>query len=291
MLFACYFIRGYVMKKAVTRQKWARYVQTILLGLAMAGLLLFSGVHLFGIQGLLLLIIAAVISLLFFTRSGPIPIPANAVKLERNDNPKLHTILDDLCSKAHLGARPTLMLMRGMQINAATIMNQNQAAIILTRNLLHTLSTREIKGVLAHEIGHIKQHDLALFYFIEILRRITSFIARFGWIMILFFFPFLYISGIKLTIGSLLLLLSLPIFSLLIQLALLRTREFSADLNAVELTDDPEALAAALQKIDYQQKKLLSYFIPLPKQNDNSIFKTHPATAERVQRLLSLKKN
>jgi heat shock protein HtpX len=279
------------MKKAVTRQKWARYVQTILLGLTMAALLFFSGIHLFGMQGLLLLIISAVISLLFFAQSGPVPVPAHAVKIDKNDSPELYKILDNLCSKAHLTEQPTLMIMPGMQMNAATIMNQNGAAIILTRGLLHTLSTRELRGVLAHEIGHIKQYDLVLFYFIEILRKITSFIARFGWIMILFFFPFLYISGIKLTLGSLLLLISLPFFSLLIQLALLRTREFSADLNAVELTGDPEALATALQKIDYQQKKLLSYFIPLPQNNDNSIFKTHPATAERVQRLLSLKKD
>jgi heat shock protein HtpX len=279
------------MKKAVARQKWARYVQTILLGLIMAALLLFSGIHLFGMQGLLLLIISAVISLLFFAQSGPIPVPVHAVKINKNDSPELYKILDNLCSKAHLTEQPTLMIMPGMQMNAATIMNQNGAAIILTRGLLHTLSTRELRGVLAHEIGHIKQHDLVLFYFIEILRKITSFIARFGWIMILFFFPFLYISGIKLTLGSLLLLISLPFFSLLIQLALLRTREFSADLNAVELTGDPEALATALQKIDYQQKKLLSYFIPLPQNNNNSIFKTHPATAERVQRLLSLKKD
>ncbi|MBN1798806.1 MAG: M48 family metalloprotease [Spirochaetales bacterium] len=278
------------MKKEITRQKWARYVQTILLTLIMAGLLIFSGIQLFGIQGLLFLIVLAVTSLLFFVQAGPLPLPANARKIDYNDSPQLYEIIKELSAKAHLAQKPTLMLMRGMQMNAATIMNQNGASIILSSALVHSLSDRELKGVLAHEIGHIKQHDLSLYFLIEILRRITSFIARFGWIMLLFFFPFLYMTGMRFTLGSLLLLLSLPFFSLLIQLALLRTREFSADLNAVELTGDPEALAQALQKIDYQQKKLLSYFIPLPQNNDNSIFKTHPATAERVRRLLTLKK-
>ncbi len=278
------------MKKAITRQKWARYLQTFLLSLIMAGLLLFSGIQLFGAQGLLMLIILAVISILFFVQSGPIPIPVNARKINDDDSPELHRILAELSTRARLAENPTLLLLRGMQMNAATIMNQNGASIILTSGLVQTLSAQELRGVLAHEIGHIKQHDLTLFYFIEILRRITSFIARFGWIMILFFFPFLYVSGIRLTLGSLLLLISLPFFSLLIQLALLRTREFSADLNAVELTGDPEGLASALQKIDYQQKRLLSYFIPLPQNNDSSIFKTHPATEERVKRLLELKK-
>ncbi|MEJ2663200.1 MAG: M48 family metalloprotease [Spirochaetia bacterium] len=277
------------MKPSLTRQKWLRYIQTILLSLIMIGLLVVSGIELFGKQGLLLLTIFAVVIILFFYQAKPARIPPNLHVLNNNDNPILYSVLGSLSKQAHLAVKPTLLLLPELQMNAATIMNQKQPAIVLTSGLLQRLSERELRGVLAHEIGHIKQDDHTLFLFIEIVRRITSFIARFGWIMILFFFPFLYISGIRFTLASLVLLLALPFLSLLIQLALLRTREFAADLNAVELTGDPEGLASALQKIDYQQKRLLSYFIPLPDNRNSSIFKTHPATEERIKRLLELK--
>jgi heat shock protein HtpX len=277
------------MKPSIRRQKWLRYFQTILLSLLMIGLLVLGGFELFGKQGLLLLGVITVISVVFFLQARPMQIPANLIGLDYNDNPELHNILYDLAARAGLKVRPTLLLLPETQMNAATIMAGKQAAIVLTSGIVQRLTARELTGVLAHEIGHIKQDDLTLFVFIEIVRRITSFLARFGWIMILFFFPFLYISGIRLTFGSLLLLLALPFFSLFIQLALLRTREFAADLSAVELTGDPGGLAAALQKIDFQQKTLISYFLPVPENRENSLFKTHPATAERVRRLLELK--
>ncbi len=277
------------MKPSIKRQKWLRYFQTILLSLLMIGLLVLGGIELFGKQGLILLGVITVISAVFFLQARPVELPGNLISLDYNDNPELYTILYDLAARAGLRARPVLLLLPETQMNAATIMAGKKAAIVLTSGLVQRLAPRELKGVLAHEIGHIKQDDLTLFVFIEIVRRITSFIARFGWIMILFFFPFLYISGINITFGSLLLLLALPFFSLFIQLALLRTREFAADLSAVELTGDPEGLAAALQKIDFQQRTLLSYFLPVPENRDSSLFKTHPATAERIRRLLELK--
>jgi heat shock protein HtpX len=277
------------MKQAIIWQKWLRYLQSLFLSLIMLGLLFLGGFELFGREGLLVLAILFIIFIVFLFQAKPLAVPVNAKSINYLDNPELYNIVFELFKQAHLAGKPKIYLLPSLQMNAATIGNKTQPSIILTLGLVQGLSAQELKGVLAHEISHIKQDDLTFFFFIESMRQITSFLARFGWIMILFFFPLLYVSGSGFSIWSLLLFLALPFLSLLVQLALLRIREFSADLAAVELTGDPQSLATALQKIDYQQKKLLSYFLPLRENKNTSLFKTHPVTAERVRRLMELK--
>ena len=100
--------------------------------------------------------------------------------------------------------------------------------------------------------------------------------------------PFFLLGGGAFPLTLFAVLLGSPLLSAILQLALFRTREFSADLGAVELTRDPAGLASALGKIDRPDNGLLSWLVPLPRREASPLFRTHPATGERVRRLLAL---
>lgn len=218
-------------------------------------------------------------------------LPFEAVRISRWDYPEAWDITGDLAREAGLEKMPELYMMPSQMLNAMSLGTEERPRIILTSALLANLSTRELAGVIAHEIAHIKNKDIKLFRFAFMLQEFTSFVAQLGWIITLFT-PFWLFSYNPLVMFFPLFLLSLPIVSNLVSLALQRTREFGADLTAAELTADPEGLASALYKISIPTRRLMSVLFPFSRTDEDkfSIFMSHPSTKERIERLLSLKR-
>lgn len=193
--------------------------------------------------------------------------------------------------------RPKVYVMETEQPNAfATGRNPENAAVAATMGLLRMLDRREIRGVMAHELAHVKNHDTLTMTITATLAGAISSLANFA----LFFGgndrerP----GGI---IGTIALMILAPMAAALVQMAISRGREYEADKGGAEISGDPQALASALQKIEAYAHGIVNVtaernpatgqmFIinPLNGHGADNLFSTHPATANRVAALMKL---
>jgi heat shock protein HtpX len=183
---------------------------------------------------------------------------------------------------------PAVYVLRAPVLNAATLGSVQRPLLVVTPMLVRALSTRELTGVLAHEVSHIRHRDLTFFRIVELVGTITIVVSRVGWLMLLLYLPLTLGSSATVPFSVVLVLLAAPVASVMLQLGLSRSREYAADLGAVELTEDPAALASALEKIDNLGKSYLQQMLPVPRRRESSVFRTHPSTDRRVERLEEL---
>ena len=224
---------------------------------------------------------------------------ARAQLVERHEFPEYHKVVEDLAARAKL-PKPRLYVTPNPQPNAfATGRNPENAAVAITAGLIEHLSWTEIKGVLAHELMHIRNRDILIGSVAAAVAMAITLVARFA------FFAALFTGGSDRDRGGghpLVLLATMilaPIAAALVQSAISRTREFKADRTAAQLLGDGEPLARALEKLDRVGRRIptpvareqASHYIvnPLAGQRVEfaGMFSTHPATEERVRRLRS----
>jgi heat shock protein HtpX len=212
-----------------------------------------------------------------------------ARRLTAADAPVLFQIVDTLAQRAELSVTPRLYYIPSAMMNAFTVGQLPNAAIGVTDGLLRRLTQRELLGVLAHEISHIVHRDTWVMGLADVVSRTTSLCATAGQILLIIAVPSMLLSSYHPPWLLILLLLIAPTLSSLLQLALSRTREFDADLEAARLTGDPDGLAAALAKFErYQHGFLERILMPGRHLPDPSLLRTHPTTAERIERLRTL---
>ena len=215
--------------------------------------------------------------------------------------PELYDMVAELVKKADL-PMPKLCIVPTQTPNAfATGRDPNHAAVAVTQGIMEILDKDELAGVIAHELTHIKNRDTltqavagTLGGAVTFLGRMLSFGAMYG--------PVNRDSrqGGN-PIGVLILVVLAPISASLIQMAISRTREFSADRGSAEITGNPLALASALQKLELVGKQIPMNgnpaFEPVLIMNPfsggglQSLFRTHPPTEERVRQLQEIAKN
>lgn len=214
---------------------------------------------------------------------------------------KLVHILDALMLSAGLKYRPKLYVMDEAQPNAfATGRNQKNSIICVTTGLLEKLDYYELEGVLAHEMGHIKNYDILLSAIVTVLVGLVVMVAD---IFSRSAFRFHdrdndSSSNIFAIVIGLILLIISPILSKLMQLAISRKREFLADATAIEITRNPQGLISALRKLDASTEDLQNinkatahmYIVnPLKatqnKKKRNDLFSTHPSIEQRIEAL------
>ena len=218
--------------------------------------------------------------------------------LEPAESPDLHQMVRELAAGAGIPT-PKLYLIEADYANAfATGRNPAHGAVAVTTGLLRVLSRREVRGVVAHEIAHIRNRDVTIATVAAGLAAVISGIAN-----ALQFSAFFGGSsddeegGVSL-LGGLLFALVAPIAASLVQLAISRSREYVADATAARLTGDPEALATALERLAFAADRLpaqvepatASLYIvnPLTGGGLASLFSTHPPMEERIARLRAL---
>jgi len=200
-------------------------------------------------------------------------------------------IVGELSRRAGLPTVPRLFVVPSRMMNAFAVGRREDSAIAVTDALAQRLTTRELAGVLAHEISHIAHEDVRVMALADMVSRYTSLMSTVGIISLL-----LNIGGIAGGYGetvpwlAVLVLVSAPTVGGLLQLALSRTREFDADLGAAMLTGDPDGLASALMKLERVQGRMWeSLMLPGGRIPDPSILRSHPPTRERVERLMAFK--
>jgi heat shock protein HtpX len=174
-------------------------------------------------------------------------------------------------------------------MNAFAAGRRAEAVLAVTDGLLHRLSARELAGVLAHELTHVQHNDIGVMGVADVVSRLTSLLSLVGQALVLIDLPLILFSDRAMPWLALLVLLSAPTLSALLQLALSRSREFDADLGAVRLTGDPTGLACALEKLDYYPSGRWGHIFPPGRRTPPpSLLRSHPATQERIRRLRAL---
>ncbi len=224
----------------------------------------------------------------------------HAVEVDRQTAPEYYGIVERLARRAGL-PMPRVFVIDNPQPNAfATGRNPQNAAVAATTGLLEMLSPEEISGVMAHELGHVHNRD-------TLTMTITATLA--GAIAMLGNFAFFFGGGLGGRnnnnplgiVGVLVAMLVAPFAAMLVQMAISRTREYSADRMGAEFCGNPMWLASALQKIDRAAHSIVNddaernpatahMFIinPLSGQSMDNLFSTHPATENRVAALMAM---
>ncbi len=284
---------GIMIKSLIEQNKRSNWFHTVLLILSMAALLGILGYGAFGRWGFYGAIALVVFGLLFNERASAAMVlkmyKAQAIRTEQA--PQLIQIFDQLCERADLEVRPRLYYVPSRMPNAFAVGTGKDVAVAITDGLLRMLNPRELAGVLAHEIAHVMHRDIRVMAMADTIARATSALSRFGMIILLVSISSALLGPMPLRwvlVG--LLMFAAPTLTVLMQLALSRTREFSADQGAAELTGDPLGLASALAKIERPNpvgfwKRVIR---PGAHRKEPAMLRTHPPTAERIERLREL---
>lgn len=272
------------------RHRWLNRLQTALLVLTLLGIAAVAGSLLLGDGGLWLALAAAGFTLLLepAAASGLILRLYGARPLYPDEAPDLWAVLRELAARAGLPAVPVPHYVPSGVVNAFATGSKHHAAIALTDGLLRSLTPRELTGVLGHEIAHIANEDLRVMGLADSISRLTHLLALLGQLAIVLSLPALLLGVAEVNWPALLLLAVAPQLALLAQLGLSRVREFDADRLAAELTGDPHGLASALAKIERVSRSWRAWLLPGWGNPEPSWLRTHPATAERIERLLEL---
>lgn len=271
----------------------------VLLGL-LTGIILVAGYGLGGSEGLLVATLGslAMNGAAYFWSDRMALATMRAGPITAREAPELVSMVRQLATAA--GApMPRVFVSPLAQPNAfATGRNPEHAAVCVTDGILRLLTPRELRAVLAHEMSHVTNRDILISSVAAGLAGIITSLAQFA-----LFLPFgSDDDDAPNPLGALLMLILAPLAATLIQLSISRTREFEADADGARLSGDPLALASALQKIEAGVRAVrlpgaapagsttahLMIANPLSGGATSSLFRTHPPTTERVQRLLSM---
>ena len=223
----------------------------------------------------------------------------NAQEVDETSAPQLYRMVRELAANAQLPI-PKVYLIDETQPNAfATGRNPEHAAVAATTGIMQILSERELRGVMAHELAHVKHRDTLISTISATIAGAISSIAQFGML-------FGGSSGNNENRNvhpavAILIMIVAPLAAGLIQMAISRSREFEADRGGAQISGDPKALAAALEKIhnyahqvplqiaeQHPETAQMMIINPLSAGGLRGLFSTHPATEERVARLLAL---
>lgn len=212
--------------------------------------------------------------------------------LSIHEAPELYRVLKKIVLKAELPKMPVLYYLPCRTDTAFATGTGDNAAITLSEGMLRGLNMRELAGVLAHEVSHIRNGDLWIMNFANIINRTTALLANVGQILLLLSVPMIILGYMEVNLLPVMILALAPMLTTMLYLALSRTREFDADLDTAYLTNDPDGLAMALSKIDTRRRGLFHrIFMADRGVRSSSLLSTHPPTEERIERLMSLREN
>ena len=222
-----------------------------------------------------------------------------AQEVDATSAPQLYGMVKELAGRAGL-PMPRVYLIDEAQPNAfATGRDPEHAAVAATTGILRLLTPRELRGVMAHELAHVKHRDILISTVSATIAGAISTLANFG--MLFGGRSSDEEGGGGNPILAILVLILAPIAAMLIQFAISRTREFGADRGGAEISGDARALAAALAKIDAYARGIplataeahpataqMMIVNPLSGGGIKGLFSTHPSTEERIARLLAM---
>lgn len=273
------------------------WIKTSILMAGIVALFGAVGMALGGAQGMLIaLLIGAGMNVFAYWNSDKMVLRMyHAQEVDAQSGGRYYAMVKELAANAGL-PMPRVYLINQAQPNAfATGRNPEHAAVAATTGILQLLSERELRGVMAHELAHVKNRDILISTMSATVAGAISMLANFAMLF----------GGRgddrPHPLVALAVMIIAPIAAMLIQMAISRSREFGADAGGAEICRDPEALASALKKIEAYAKGLpmpvadahpetaqMMIINPLSGNGIKGLFSTHPSTDERVAKLLAI---
>jgi heat shock protein HtpX len=277
------------------RSTFSATLRTTVLLATLTGLLVAIGFLIGGAgTALLFLFIGLLINLGSWFFSDKLALKMSGAKpVSESEAPRLYQIVRELCTRADL-PMPALYIIPQDQPNAfATGRNPKHSAVAVTRGITQLLSEDELRGVIAHELAHVKHRDIL----------IASVAAAIGGAITYLAYMLLWFGGEDESplglIGALALVLLAPIAAMIIQLAVSRQREYAADAGGAAISGNPESLASALLRLEEGAKAIpmqvnqaaepLYIVKPFRGGGIAGLFSTHPPIPERVRRLRQMR--
>ena len=275
--------------------------KTFTLLAAMGGLIIVAGGVMGGSGGLIIgLVIGLVMVGGSYWFSDKLAIKsAKAQPVTREQMPQYYEIMEDLTARANM-PMPRLYVSPNMQPNAfATGRNPNNAAVAVTAGLLEAMTWDQVRGVLAHELAHIRNRDILIGSVAAAIGMAITFIAR----MAMWGAIFTGGNRDRNPIGEIAFAILAPIAAMMIQAAVSRSREFQADESAAKLIGSGEPLASALERLEAYANRIpanvdpnqASNYIINPLKADarggggmGKLFSTHPPTEQRIAKLRAM---
>jgi heat shock protein HtpX len=268
----------------------------------LTGFLLFIGDYFGGQNGLVIaLLIAGVMNFVSYFFSDKLALAMyRAQPVTREQLPRVYQIVERLTQKIGL-PMPKIYVIPSESPNAfATGRNPQHASVAVTEGILNLLNDEEMEGVLAHELGHVRNRDILISSIAATLAGAITFAARMAGYAAMF-------GGYGGRddrnrggggLGGLLMIILAPLAAMLIQLAVSRSREYAADDTGAHFTGNPYALASALKKLDAYSRRvplpaspstahlfIVQPFLGMGGINFANLFSTHPPIAKRIERL------
>jgi len=273
-------------------------IKSFILMAALTALLMVAGRAMGGDQGMTFaLIMAFGMNFFAYWFSDKMALAmGRAQPLEPQQAPQLHATIQRLSSRAGL-PMPRVYLIKSDTPNAfATGRNPEHAAIAVTSGLLRLMGPDELEGVLAHELGHVKNRDILISSIAAVMAGAISYLATMAqWGLIFGGFSRNDDEGGGGALSALLMMIVAPLAAALIQMAISRSREFQADATGAAICGKGQGLASALRQLENYNKKLpmqvnpataQMYIVnPLSRSNLANLFSTHPPIEERIRRL------
>lgn len=274
-------------------------LKTTILLAALTGLFVAMGGLLGGSSGMMLgFVLAIALNFGSYWFSDKLAMKmAGAREVSEQQAPELHDMVARLARASGL-PKPRVAIVESDAPNAfATGRNANNGLVAVTTGILRILDTRELAAVISHELGHIRNRDILVSAIAATFAGAITMLAHIGQ------FAMIFGShsdddeegGYGGLLGGLLMIILAPLAATIIQLAISRSREFGADRTGAEVGGDPEALASALEKLEAYSRRIplhvdpaashLFIVKPLTGFSMQSLFSSHPPTAERVARL------
>lgn len=232
---------------------------------------------------------------------------AHAREISREESPRLHNIVEEMCLASGLGYTPKIYLLDDPAPNAFAIGRKpKSSAVAVTTGLMHRLNRDELQGVIAHEVAHLKNQDVKFMTLAAVMLGSIVILSEVVWHMMRSGGRFRSRSSSRgggqaqpaILLFAILLAVLAPLLAQLLYFACSRKREYLADASAVQFTRYPEGLAGALEKIaaargavSFASKATAPMFIinPLTASGEReSVFSTHPPTAKRIRILRSM---
>jgi heat shock protein HtpX len=279
-------------------------IKTAFLLTAMTVFVVLVGQALGGRNGAVLaLCLAAAMNFFSYFFSDKLAIMSSGAQLvSREELPRVYQIVERLCAKTGLPMPKIFVIPTGSPNAFATGRNPNHASVAVTGGILDLLNDDELEGVLAHELGHVRNRDILISSIaatfagaVTILARMAGYAAMFG-------------GGGRDRdrdggggiLSAIAMMILAPIAAMLIQMAVSRSREYQADATGAHFTGNPGALASALRKIETYATRVPMQVSPatahmyiiqplLGGVSFGSLFSTHPPTAERIARLTGMR--
>ncbi len=264
------------------------FLKTTMLLAALTALFMVLGYSLGGSGGAIIaLIVAAGMNLFTYWNADKIVLKMHkAVEVDASSHPEFYNMVRNLARRAQL-PMPKVYIVDQAQPNAfATGRDPEHSAVAATTGLLNMLSHDEIEGVMAHELGHVKNRDTLIMTMVATIAGAVAMLANFG----MFFRSNRGIAGIMAVLIA-------PFAAMIVQMAISRTREFGADAAAAQISGKPLSLASALGKISGEAARIPN---PVAERNPaasqlyivpggvRQMFSTHPATEDRIAALQAM---